>query len=481
MERVQDQSNQTLSPPPLVRMENICVRYGNVVALDGVNFQIGKNEIVGLIGDNGAGKTTLVNTLTGYCKPFDGRIFLDGQLVSFRSPKDAQHSGIEIKYQGSSLIETMSIANNFFLGREPYKRVALFGKELRYPRYVDRRKMNKILGQEMDRLRIRGVNYFDDYPGKLSGGQREAITIARALYFGVRLLILDEPTTALSEEETSIVLNLVRKAKSNGLSVVFITHKADEVFQVADRFVVLRNGRNFANVEKGSIDLRQLETLDMYARLTAIKELSSSLAHQISTPLTVMKLSVEMLQDNFSVTARKDEFEKITSMLIRKIEALQYMVKNLLDYVRPLVFHKEEVHVGDLVASVIEDMPMKDFKDVRIDVSGVDQTLLYPLDRNLIHAALSNLVLNALQSSPPHATVEVRAAMDKGRLHIEIQDRGKGMDEETRENVFNFFFTTREAGTGLGLPFVHRIVEKHEGSLDIESTPGCGCTVRIEL
>lgn len=477
----QDQSNQIASPTPLVRMENICVRYGNVIALDGVNFQIGKKEIVGLIGDNGAGKTTLVNTLTGNCKPYDGRIYLDGHLVSFRSPKEAQRSGIEIKYQGSSLIETMSIAHNFFLGREPYKHPAFFGKELRHPRFVDRKKMNEILRQEMDRLRIRGVDYFDDYPGMLSGGQKEAIAIARALYFGVRLLILDEPTTALSEEETSNVLNLVRKAKQNGLSVVFITHKADEVFQVADRFVVLRNGRVFANVEKGSIDLRQLETLDMYARLTAIKELSSSLAHQISTPLTVMKLSVEMLQDNFSVTARKDEYGKITAMLIRKIEALQYMAKNLLDYVKPLMFKKENVHVGELIASVMEDMPMKDFNDVRIDASGVDQTVCYPLDRNLIHAALSNLLLNALQSSPPHASVQVRAAMDKGRLHIEIQDQGKGMDEETRENVFNFFFTTREAGTGLGLPFVHRIVEKHEGSLDIESTPGQGCTVRIEL
>ncbi|MGA2975016.1 MAG: ATP-binding cassette domain-containing protein [Spirochaetia bacterium] len=462
-------------------MENICVRFGNAIALDGVNFQIGKKEIVGLIGDNGAGKTTLVNTLTGYCKPYDGKIYFDGHLVSFRSPKEAQRAGIEIKYQGSPLIETMSIAHNFFLGREPYKHAALFGKELRYPRFVDRKKMNEILRQEMDRLRIRGVNYFDDYPGMLSGGQKEAITIARALYFGVRLLILDEPTTALSEEETSIVLNLVRKAKQNGLSVVFITHKADEVFQVADRFVVLRNGRNFANVEKGSIDLRQLETLDMYARLTAIKELSSSLAHQISTPLTVMKLSVEMLQDNFSVAARKDEYEKITAMLIRKIEALQYMAKNLLDYVKPLMFKKENVHVGELIASVMEDMPMKDFSDVMIDVSGVDQAVRYPLDRNLIHAALSNLLLNALQSSPAHASVEVRAAMDKGRLHIEIQDHGKGMDEETRENVFNFFFTTREAGTGLGLPFVHRIVEKHEGSLDIESTPGQGCIVHIEL
>ncbi len=462
-------------------MENICVRYGNVIALDGVNFQIGKKEIVGLIGDNGAGKTTLVNTLTGYCKPYDGRIYLDGHLVSFRSPKEAQRSGIEIKYQGSPLIETMSIAHNFFLGREPYKHAVFFGRELRHPRFIDRKKMDEILRLEMDRLRIRNVDYFDDYPGMLSGGQKEAITIARALYFGVRLLILDEPTTALSEEETSIVLNLVRKAKQNGLSVVFITHKADEVFQVADRFVVLRNGRNFANVEKGSIDLRQLETLDMYARLTAIKELSSSLAHQISTPLTVMKLSVEMLQDSFSVTKRKDEYRKITAMLIRKIEALQYMAKNLLDYVKPLTFRKENVHVGELIASVIEDMPMKDFNDVRIDASGVDQTILYPLDRNLIHAALSNLVLNALQSSPPHASVQVRAVMEKGRLHIEIQDQGKGMDEETRENVFNFFFTTREAGTGLGLPFVHRIVDKHEGSLDIESTPGQGCTVRIEL
>jgi simple sugar transport system ATP-binding protein len=457
------------------------VRYGNAIALDGVDFQIGNKEIVGLIGDNGAGKTTLVNTLTGYCKPYDGRIYLDGHLVSFRSPKEAQRSGIEIKYQGSSLIDTMSIAHNFFLGREPYKHVAFFGKELRHPRFVDRKKMNEILHQEMDPLRIQGVDYFTDYPSMLSGGQKEAITIARALHFGIRLLILDEPTTALSEEQTSTVLNLVRKAKQNGISVVFITHKADEVFQVADRFVVLRNGRNFANVEKGSIDLRQLETLDMYARLTAIKELSSSLAHQISTPLTVMKISVEMLQDNFSVTTRKDEYKKITAMLIRKIEALQYMAKNLLDYVKPLMFKKESVHVAELIASVTEDMPVKDFNGVWIDVSGVDQTVLYPLDRNLIHAALSNLVLNALQSSPPHSSVEVRAAMDKGRLHIEIQDHGKGMDEETRENVFNFFFTTKEAGTGLGLPFVHRIVEKHEGSLDIESTPGKGCTVRIEL
>jgi simple sugar transport system ATP-binding protein len=451
-------------------MENICVRYGSVVALDDVNFQIGKSEIVGLIGDNGAGKTTLVNALTGNCRPNDGRIYLDGRSVSFSSPKEAQRAGIEIKYQGTSLIETMSIANNFFLGREPRRRGL-----------VDRKKMGDILLQEMDRLRIRGVNCFEDYPGMLSGGQREAITIARALHFGVRLLILDEPTTALSEEETSVVLNLVRKAKQDGLSVVFITHKADEVFQVADRFVVLRNGRNFANVEKGSIDLRQLETLDMYARLTAIKELSSSLAHQISTPLTVMKLSVEMLQDSFPVAARKEEYEKITAMLIRKIEALQYMAKSLLDYVRPLTFKKEKVHVGELISSVVEDMPMKDFEDLSIDQSGVDQSIRYPLDRNLIHAAISNLVLNALQSSPPHASVDVRAAMDKGRLRIEIKDRGKGMDEETRENVFNFFFTTKEAGTGLGLPFVHRIVEKHEGSLDIESTPGQGCTVRIEL
>jgi len=363
--RHQDQSDQITSPTPLVRMENICVSYGNVIALDGVNFQIGKKEIVGLIGDNGAGKTTLVNTLTGYCKPYAGKIYLDGHLVSFHSPKEAQRSGIEIKYQGSPLIETMSVAHNFFLGREPYKRPVFFGRELRHPRFVDRKKMNEILRQELGRLRIRNVNYFDDYPGMLSGGQKEAITIARALYFGVRLLILDEPTTALSEEETSIVLNLVRKAKQNGLSVVFITHKADEVFQVADRFVVLRNGRNFANVEKGSIDLRQLETLDMYARLTAIKELSSSLAHQISTPLTVMKLSVEMLQDGFSVTRKKDEYRKITAMLIRKIEALQYMAKNLLDYVKPLTFRKENVHVGELIASVMEDMPMKDFNDVR--------------------------------------------------------------------------------------------------------------------
>ena len=469
------------TPVPLVRMEDIRVRFGNVTALDGVNFHVGRGEIVGLIGDNGAGKSTLVNTLTGYHRPYEGRIYLDGKLVSFRSPREAQRAGIEIKYQGSSLIDTMTIANNFFLGREPYRHAAILGRQWRYPRFVDRARMEEILGREMARLKMRGVNFFTDYPSMLSGGQREAITIARALYFGARLLILDEPTNALSEEETSIVLNLVRKARQGGASVVFITHKADEVFQVADRFVVLRNGRNFADVEKGSVDLRQLETLDMYARLSAIKELSSSLAHQMSSPLTVMKLSVEMLKDNFSVTSRKAEYRTITEMLIRKIEALQYMVKNLLDYVRPLKFRKEDVRLGDLITSVLEDVPMKDFPGVTVDVHGVDTGIVFPLDRNLIHAALTNLVLNALQSSPPPATVEIHAAVDSGRLHIDIQDHGKGIDQEARENIFDFFFTTREAGTGLGLPFVHRIVEKHEGSLSIESVPGRGCTVHLEL
>ncbi len=285
----------------------------------------------------------------------------------------------------------------------------------------------------------------------------------------------------MSEEDVCHVLDLVRAAKQDGLSVLFITHKANEVFQVADRFVVLRNGRNFANIQKGSLELEQLEALTMYSKLTAMRELSGSLAHQINTPLTVMKVSVEMLKDDFTVTDRAEDYAKITTMLLRKIDSLQYIVKSLLDYVRPLAVRMETIHVSALVASAVDDLPLRNFPGVRVDTRGVDGSIFFSLDANLMKEALYNVLVNALESSPAGASVEVSAGLHDERLCIEVQDHGPGMDEETRKQAFQYFFTTKESGTGLGLPMVQRIVERHGGSLVLDSAPGEGCRFRMLL
>jgi simple sugar transport system ATP-binding protein len=455
----------------ILEMSGISVRFGNVVALSDVDFHVGRNEVVGLLGDNGAGKSTLVKTLVGLYRPQEGTISFDGRAARFSSPKEARAAGIEIKYQESTLVESMSLARNFFLGRE--RGPGRFG--------IDGAAMRATVAGELDKIGIDGDGMVDRPPSVLSGGERQAVLIARAMYFGAKLLILDEPTIALSDEDVGMVLALVRLAKQRGLSVVFITHKANEVFQVADRFVVLRNGRNFANIEKGSLELSQLESLSMYSRLNVMRELSGSMAHQINTPLTVMKVSVEMLRDDFRVEAKEEEYRKITGMLLRKIEAMQYMVRNLLDYVRPLAVLKQTVVVADLVAQAVEELPSGGFPGISIDTSGVDPSIEYSLDATLVKEALSNVLVNALESSAAGAAVEIDARLHEGRLRIEVRDHGPGMDEETRKSVFQFFFTTKESGTGLGLPMVQRIIERHGGTLMIESAPGKGCTLRMDL
>ena len=465
----------------LVYMENITVRFGKVLALDSVNFRVGRNEIVGLLGDNGAGKTTLVNTLIGLYKSCMGAIYFDGKQVNFKSPKDARLAGIETKHQELSLIDSMSISRNFFLGREVSRHTWKFHSHAARTKFMDQKQMHDIAAAHFKALGFGHITDFDKPLQFFSGGERQAIAIARAMYFGTKLLILDEPTAALSEDEISLVLDLVRKAKQRGLSVIFITHKANEVFQVADRFVVLQNGRNFADFKKENTNLKELEKLFIYTKLTTMRELAASVAHQVNNPLTVMKVSMEMLHDDFEVVTHREEYHKITQMLINKIDVLQNVVRNFLDFAQPLKFQKTEVSVHEVIRSALASLPLDHFQEIEIDDSQVDDTIHYVMDKNLIQQAVANLVLNALESSKPGQTVEIRAFLCYGGLCIEVRDYGVGFDEKTKKQLFNYFFSTKPSGTGLGLPIVQRIVEQHRGSISVESPPNQGALFRIKI
>ena len=221
--------------PELVRMNNISKSYGRVEALRGVNLTVYEKEIVGLLGDNGAGKSTLIKILSGAITATTGDIYMRGRKVDIRTTTDAIAQGIETIYQDSALVNELSIARNLFLGREPVKG----------PRFLDRldnRKMN-----EVSRDLLKKVGITKDIPpstlvNAISGGERQAVAIARALYFKSDLIILDEPTNNLGVEETRGVLRFVRSARDSGHSCIFIAHNIHHVFQVVDRIVVLRRG-----------------------------------------------------------------------------------------------------------------------------------------------------------------------------------------------------------------------------------------------
>ena len=224
----------------LIRMERINKFFGPVQALDEVNLRVARQEIVGLLGDNGAGKSTLIKVLSGALHATSGDIFMRGRKVEIRSTTDAIARGIETIYQDSALVTQLSIARNLFLGREPIRGPRLFNR-------MDARLMEEVAGDLLRRVGIGKAIPASTPIASLSGGERQAVAIARAMHFDSDLIILDEPTNNLGVAETQGVLRFVRNARDSGHSCVFIAHNIHHVFQVVDRIVVLRRGQVVAD------------------------------------------------------------------------------------------------------------------------------------------------------------------------------------------------------------------------------------------
>jgi simple sugar transport system ATP-binding protein len=224
----------------LVRMEHINKFFGRVQALNDVTFSVHKNEIVGLLGDNGAGKSTLIKILSGALRADSGDIYMHGRKVDIRNTTDAIAQRIETIYQDSALVTQLSIARNLFLGREPLKGPRLLDR-------LDHNAMNDVARGLLKRVGIKKEIPPTTPINALSGGERQAVAIARAMYFESELIILDEPTNNLGVEETQGVLRFVRNARDSGHSCIFIAHNIYHVFQVVDRIIVLRRGKKVAD------------------------------------------------------------------------------------------------------------------------------------------------------------------------------------------------------------------------------------------
>lgn len=242
----------TPAPEPRIVLEarGLVKRYGQVTALDGMDFELREREILAVIGDNGAGKSTLIKALSGALVPDDGVIRLDGQRVQFRKPLDARRAGIETVYQDLAVAPALTVAENLFLGREVRRR-GIAGSVLRM---LDRKRMLNESAAHMAELKI-GIQSMSQAVETLSGGQRQGIAVARSAAFARHVVIMDEPTAALGVKESGMVLELIRRVRDRGLSVVLISHDMPHVFEIADRIHVARLGKRVAVLDPARVTM----------------------------------------------------------------------------------------------------------------------------------------------------------------------------------------------------------------------------------
>jgi ABC-type sugar transport system ATPase subunit len=226
-----------LSGPYLLEIRGVSKSFGGVQAIEEVDLNLGYDEILAVVGDNGAGKSTLMKSISGAIVPDTGSIYIEGREVKIRNPQDALQLGIQMCYQDLALVDCLDIPTNLFLGREMYTAVAGI-------KFLQHRKMDGITVEHLEKLGIRTVRNIKEKVRRLSGGQRQVIAISRAVFWGQRIVILDEPTAALGVRESQKVLELIRTLKSRHISVIIISHNLHHVFSVADRIIVLRHGRN---------------------------------------------------------------------------------------------------------------------------------------------------------------------------------------------------------------------------------------------
>ncbi len=235
---------------PLLEVKNITKYFGTVIALSEVSLTLNAGEVMCLLGDNGAGKSTLIKALSGVHKPSSGEYFFEGKAVSFNTPRDALDLGIATVYQDLAMIPLMSIARNFFLGSEPKIGWGPFS-------VYNAREANRIAREEMAKMGI-DIRDPNQTVGTLSGGERQSVAIARAVYFGAKVLILDEPTSALGVKQAGTVLRYVAQARARGIGVIFITHNPHHAYPIGDKFTILKRGKTLGTFTKDELSRQEM-------------------------------------------------------------------------------------------------------------------------------------------------------------------------------------------------------------------------------
>jgi len=252
----------------ILELKKVSRYFGSVIALKDIDMQVKLGEVHCLLGDNGAGKSTLIKTLAGVHAPSEGEFLVEGQAANFSSPRDALDAGIATVYQDLALVPLMSVTRNFFMGRELTKKWGPF-------EIFDTKRANEIARAGLAEM---GIDVRDpEHPiGTMSGGERQCLAIARAIHFGAKVLILDEPTAALGVKQSANVLKVVARARARGLAVILITHNVHHAYPIADRFTLLNRGKSLGSWQKSEVSREQI--LEMMAGGQELESLEAELA-----------------------------------------------------------------------------------------------------------------------------------------------------------------------------------------------------------
>ena len=260
-------SEGTRDGTPLLEVDNVTKYFGTVIAIKDISMSVRAGEVMCVLGDNGAGKSTLIKTLSGVHQPSEGRYLIEGQEVRLASPRDALSRGIATVYQDLAMIPLLSVWRNFFLGSEPTRGWGPWRRfDVEFAQRTSREELQKM-----------GIDIRDTAQpvGTLSGGERQSVAIARAVYFGAKVLILDEPTSALGVKQAGVVLRYIVQARARGLGVIFITHNPHHAYPVGDRFTILNRGRSYGTFTKA--ELSRDELVQMMAGGRELEELGHEL------------------------------------------------------------------------------------------------------------------------------------------------------------------------------------------------------------
>jgi simple sugar transport system ATP-binding protein len=268
------QAARSAGESPLLEARKLSKYFGSVNALEDISLRVDAGEVCCVLGDNGAGKSTLIKILSGVHVPDRGELLIEGQPATFASPREAQAAGIATVFQDLATVPLMSVWRNFFLGNEPTRGRGPLQR-------LDIKRAKRIMREEIGKMGI-DIRDPDQTVGTLSGGERQAVSIARAVYFGAKVLILDEPTSALGVKQSGIVLKYIVQARAEGRGVIFITHNPHHAFPVGDRFVLLKRGRMMGSFQKSQTSLEQLTS--MMAGGEELEQLSHELQNMAADP-----------------------------------------------------------------------------------------------------------------------------------------------------------------------------------------------------
>jgi simple sugar transport system ATP-binding protein len=287
---------------PLIEVQHVSKYFGSVIALKDISMSVNASEVMCLLGDNGAGKSTLIKILSGVHQPSEGRYLFEGKEMRFSSPRDALSVGIATVYQDLAMIPLMGISRNFFLGSEPTQGWGPF-------RRFNVKFADQVTREELGKMGIQ-VREMTQPVGTLSGGERQSVAIARAVYFGAKVLILDEPTAALGVKEAGVVLRYIAQARARGLGVIFITHNPHHAYPIGDYFTILNRGSSYGTFAKSEISREELT--GMMAGGEALEELSHELAEFARTDEKAAATLAEAARE-FGIEAGELHVEQLPS------------------------------------------------------------------------------------------------------------------------------------------------------------------------